>query len=75
MLAGLDDAGVGVAERRVFAGDGDGDVFLGLADAIDEPAPFHAGLVFGSLIDAVVQVEQREHFAVHARSRSASGIV
>src|ERR1019366_1318135 len=66
MLDGFDDAGVGVADERVFAGDGQRDIFLRLADAVDEPSPVHAGLVFVALIDAVVELEEREDFAVHA---------
>src|SRR5262249_45572757 len=64
VLARFHDAGVGIAQRGVFSGDGDGDVFLRLADAIDEPAPPDARLVFALLIDAVVQVEQAEDFAI-----------
>ncbi len=45
----------------------------GLADAIDEPTPFDAGLVFAQLIDAIVQVQQRQHFAVDAGSPKGVG--
>src|SRR5688572_32136736 len=66
MFGRLDNAGVGVAEGGVFAGDGDRDILIRLADAIDEPSPLDAVLILRSLIDAVVNVEQREHLAIKA---------
>ena len=64
MLAGFDDRRVGVAQSGVFAGDGNRDVLAALADAIDELPPFQPGLVFFPLIDALVKIQQRQHFAV-----------
>src|SRR5688572_8967626 len=65
VLDGLDDAGVGVAEGGVLAGDSDRDVLLRLADLLDEPAPLEALGVLVPLVHALVQVEQRQHLAVH----------
>jgi hypothetical protein len=43
MLAGLDDAGVGVAEGGVFAGDGQGDFLARLADACRRTSAISGG--------------------------------
>ncbi len=65
MLGGFDDGRVGIAKRRVFSGDGDGDLFPRLSDAVDKPSPVEAGLIFLGLIDAIVKVQEGQDFAIH----------
>ena len=76
MLAGLDDAGVRVAQRRVFAGDGNR---YFLASALPMRSTNHCHLMRAwsscALVHAIVQIQQRQHFAIDVpASRSDSGI-